>query len=372
MAWPLAGHGSLIPGANDLDLTFARWSLQFPALDMQELNSLPDAGSELAIPPAEPLAIARPTARNSKWPAAIVVSGLLHGAAAAFFLISPSGTFNSRDAVQSEGSDQTGDKVAGSALDKDPAAINVTLEPKPQPTKPEPPRAARPVPPTKPSQPEREAVKQAPNPTQEAAKPLRKPLPEAAEQPAVTPDIVVAATPRPDNQSVAAKAETSAQPTVQAESAQLPVAIPEQPPIPSARPTPTASPATASEAYEDRGTADGNEIKAAIASKGRKQADTGNAAASRYSGEVASKLARANRRVSKSAQTTARNNALVAFVVLANGNIVDLQLAKSSGSPELDQFALELVRKQAPFPPIPPETGLMNWRFKAPIGPFSP
>jgi protein TonB len=30
----MAGHGSLIPEANDLDLTFARWSLQFPARDM--------------------------------------------------------------------------------------------------------------------------------------------------------------------------------------------------------------------------------------------------------------------------------------------------------------------------------------------------
>ncbi|WP_322414559.1 TonB family protein [Mesorhizobium huakuii] len=367
MAWPLAGRGSLTPGANDLDLTFARRPLQFPGRDMQEITPLPDAGSELAIAPADPLAVARPAVR---WPVAIVVSGLLHAAAAAFFLISPAGTFDFRNAEQPEGSDHPGDKVAGSALDKDPAAISVTLEPRPQPTKPEP--AARPVPPAKPAQPEREAVKQAPEPAREAAKPLPKPLPEAVKQPAATPDILVAATPRPDDQSVAARTETAAQPSVQADSAEMPVAVPDQPPIPSARPTPAAAPATASEAYEDRGTADGKEIEAAIASKGRKQGDTGNAAASRYSGEVASKLARANRRVSKSAQTTARNNALVAFVVLANGNIVDLQLAKSSGSPELDQFALDLVRKQAPFPPIPAETKLMSWRFKAPIGPFEP
>lgn len=61
---------------------------------------------------------------------------------------------------------------------------------------------------------------------------------------------------------------------------------------------------------------------------------------------------------------------MVAFVVLANGSITDLQLAKSSGSPELDQFALNLVRQQAPFPPIPPEIGTSSWRFKAPIGPY--
>ncbi|QKD06432.1 TonB family protein [Mesorhizobium loti R88b] len=336
---------------------------------MQEISPLPDAGSELAIAPAERLAPVRPSAGSGKWTAAIVISCVLHATVAAAFLISPAGTSAFQDTMQSEGSDQTGDKVAGSALDKDPAAVNVQLVPNPQPAKPEPAKPPRPVQPTKPSQPPQEAVKQAPEP--EAAKPLPKPLPEAVKQQAVTPDILVAATPRPDDQSVAAKAEP-AQPSAEPETIEMPVAVPEQPPIPSARPTPEAAPATADEAYEDRGTADGKEIKAAIASKGRKQADTGNAAASRYSGEVASKLARANRRVSKSAQTTARNNALVAFVVLANGNIVDLQLAKSSGSPELDQFALELVRKQAPFPPIPPETGLMNWRFKAPIGPFSP
>ncbi|UVK47652.1 TonB family protein [Mesorhizobium sp. AR07] len=326
---------------------------------MQEINPLPNAGAELAITPTEPLAQPRPSVWNRKWTAAIVVSCLLHAAVAAAFLISPSGTFDSQDAMQSEGSDQSGTNVVGSALDRDPAAINVALVPNPQPTKPEPAKAARPTPPTQPSQ-----------PAPEATKPPPKPLPEPVKQPAVTPDILVASAPRSDGQSVAPKAEMPAQPTVQAESAEAPVAVPEQPPIPSVRPTPAAAPATASEAFEKRGTADGHEIKAAIASKGRKQTDAGNAAASRYSGEVASKLARANRRISKTAQTKARNNALVAFEVLANGNIGDLQLARSSGSPELDRFALDLVRQQAPFPPIPPETGLLSWRFKAPVGPF--
>ncbi|WP_342770052.1 TonB family protein [Mesorhizobium loti] len=336
-------------------------SLQVSWRDMHDISPLPNAGAgaELAIKPTEPLALPQPSAWNRKWTAAIVISCLLHAAVAAAFLISPSGTSSFQDAMQSEGSDQSGAKVVGSALDKDPAAINVALVPNPQPAKPQPATPPKPSPPTEPSQ-----------PAKDAAKPPLKPLPEPVKQPAVTPDILVAGAPRPDDQSVAPKTETPAQPTVQAGSAEAPVAVPEQPPIPSARPTPAAAPATASEPYEKRGTADGREIKAAIASKGRKQTGAGNAAASRYSGEVANKLARANRRVSKAAQTTARNNAMVAFVVLANGNISDLQLAKSSGSPELDQFALELVRKQAPFPPIPPETGLLSWRFKAPIGPF--
>lgn len=238
---------------------------------MQEISPLPNAGSELAIAPAEPLAVARPAAR---WPIAIVVSGLLHAAVAAFFLISPAGTFDFRNAEQPEGSDRAGDKVAGSALDKDPAAINVTLESKPQPTKPEP--AVRPVPPAKPSQPEREAVKQTRDPIQEAAKPLPKPLPEAVKQPPVTPDILVAATPRPDDRSLAARTETPAQSSVQAESAEIPVAVPDQPPIPSARPTPAAAPAKAAD--EKRGTADGQDRLAQAASKGKRQNEAGSAA----------------------------------------------------------------------------------------------
>jgi protein TonB len=55
---------------------------------------------------------------------------------------------------------------------------------------------------------------------------------------------------------------------------------------------------------------------------------------------------------------------------MADGSIGDLQLVESSGSAELDQFALKLVRQQAPFPPIPPETGMSSWVFRARIGPF--
>ncbi|WP_352943610.1 TonB family protein [Mesorhizobium sp. M1050] len=354
MAWPLAGFRSLSSGPSDLDLTILLGSLQVSTRDMQDISPLTDASAELAIKPTGPLP--RPSVWNRKWTAAIVVSCLLHAAVAVAFLISPSGISSFQDAIQSEGSDQSGANVVGSAQDKDPPAINVALVPNPQPTKPEP---AKPAPPTEPAQPARQA-----------AKPPLKPLPEPVKQQMITPDILVAGAPRPDDQSVSPKAETPAQPTVQAESIEMPVAVPEQAPIPSARPIPAVVPATASEPYEKRGTADGHEIKAAIASKGKKQTDAGNAATSLYSGEVANKLARANRRVSKAAQSTARNNAMVAFVVLANGNISDLQLAKSSGSPELDQFALELVRKQAPFPPFPPETGKLSWRFKAPIGPF--
>jgi len=105
-------------------------------------------------------------------------------------------------------------------------------------------------------------------------------------------------------------------------------------------------------------------------STGKKQGAAGNAIESRYSGEIQKKLARANRRVSKAVQAKANNNARVVFIVMADGSIGDIQLAESSGSAELDQFALTLVRQQAPFPPIPAETGRSSWVFKARIGPF--
>jgi len=121
----------------------------------------------------------------------------------------------------------------------------------------------------------------------------------------------------------------------------------------------------------DAGATDGEERDAlAAASKGTKQGAAGNSMESGYSVEVQNKLVRANRHVSKKIQEKARNNARVVFVVMADGSIGDLQLAESSGSAELDQFALKLVRQQAPFPPIPPETGMSSWVFRARIGPF--
>jgi len=217
VAWPLAGSHALSSGPSDLDLTILLGSLQVSPRDMPDISPLPEASAELAITPTEALAPPRPSAWNRKWTAAIVVSCLLHAAVAAAFLISPSRTFDTQDAMQSEGSDQSGDKVVGSALDQDPTVMKVMLVPNPQPTKPEPAKAARPTPPTEPSQPPREATKQ----------PVEL-LPEAVKQPAVTPDILVTGAPRSDDQSVAPKTETPAQPTVQAESTEAPAAVPEQ------------------------------------------------------------------------------------------------------------------------------------------------
>ncbi|MER9915702.1 MULTISPECIES: TonB family protein [unclassified Mesorhizobium] len=319
---------------------------------MQDITPLPDAGNEPAITMDE---LAQPAAADRKWTVAIVASCLLHAAAAAAFFIGPAGTFDSSNAIQSEGTDQSGAEVVGSALDSQaPDAVDVTVVTDPQPAKPE---AVRPVPPT-----------EAPQPVKEPAAP--KPAPEAAEQATAAPDTLTAAI--PNDQTVAPSAQTSTPPGVQTQSSEAPPAdepavdLPAaKPPVPSPRPTPPAG------SGDTRGAADGEERDApAVASKGKNQDAAGNAMESRYGGEIQKKLARANRRVSKEIQAKARNNARVYFVVMADGSVSDLQLVESSGSAELDQFALKLVRQQAPFPPIPPEIGLSSWVFRARIGPF--
>lgn len=264
IAWLLARLPATV-----LDLTSPRRSLQFSSRDMQEISPLPDAGSELAITPDEPLAPARPSALSRKWSVAITASCLLHAAVAAAFLIAPAETLNSRDAIQAEGADQSGANVVGSALDgQAPGAMNVTLVPDPQPAKPE---ATKPVPPIPPSQPPSKPTKQVPRPS-----------PEAVQQPAKAPDILVAGAPRPDDQSVAPRTETATStetptsPAVQPESNEAAPAFDGQPPIPSARPSATGL-GGSSQTNDARGAADGEERDAVISSKGKKQAAAGNA-----------------------------------------------------------------------------------------------
>lgn len=281
---------------------------------------------------------------------AIITSFLLHAAVAAAFLITPAGTFDSGEAIQSEGADRSGAKVVGSALDDQAGAVDVVVVPDPRPAKPQ----VKPEPPA-----ERPAAELAAQP------PAR---PQAVERPTPAPDMLTTDT--PDEQSVAPKAETLAQPTTPAESTEAPPADIEQPPIPTARPSTTAGLGGIGKTNDASGAAEGEERDAVTSSTGKKLGATGNAIESRYGGEVQKKLERANRRVSKSVQAKARNNARVAFVVMADGSVSDIQLAESSGSAELDQFALKLVRQQAPFPPIPPETGRSSWTFRARIGPF--
>jgi periplasmic protein TonB len=197
--------------------------------------------------------------------------------------------------------------------------------------------------------------------------------PEPVKQSVVTPDILVAATPRPDHQSVAARnavtnTETPAQPAPRPEAIEMPVAVPDQPPIPQARPAPAAAPVR--DADGRSGTADGQDRLAQAASKGKRQKEAGTSAEDSYRGDVFAKLGSVNRTLPPSLQLAARNNAVVAFVVGRKGNIDELRILESSGSEVFDKAALGIVRKAAPFPPMPPQAARPSLEFEIAIGPF--
>ncbi|MEM6589423.1 MAG: TonB family protein [Pseudomonadota bacterium] len=76
---------------------------------------------------------------------------------------------------------------------------------------------------------------------------------------------------------------------------------------------------------------------------------TGNAAVSNYPGKVMRRLSR----VSKP-RGVGRGTTVVAFRVSSSGGLSGASIARSSGNPNLDQAALNVVRRAAPFPPPPP------------------
>jgi len=94
----------------------------------------------------------------------------------------------------------------------------------------------------------------------------------------------------------------------------------------------------------------------------------GNAAVSNYPGKVAARLRRASRGISGSGRSRAAGDVRVTFTVTASGGLAGVRIASSSGSPDLDKAALAIVRRAAPFPPIPPEAGRQSWAFTLPLG----
>lgn len=77
-------------------------------------------------------------------------------------------------------------------------------------------------------------------------------------------------------------------------------------------------------------------------------AAAGNAAVSNYPGQVMRRITRLRR-----PSTRSRGTATVAFTVAADGGLASARIARSSGAADLDNAALALVRRAAPFPPPP-------------------
>ncbi|KJZ19316.1 energy transducer TonB family protein [Loktanella sp. S4079] len=78
-------------------------------------------------------------------------------------------------------------------------------------------------------------------------------------------------------------------------------------------------------------------------------APASNAAVTNYPGQVMRRLSRARR-----PRTRDQGAALVAFQISANGGLASARIARSSGSSEIDQMAIQLVNRASPFPAPPP------------------
>lgn len=97
------------------------------------------------------------------------------------------------------------------------------------------------------------------------------------------------------------------------------------------------------------GAADGTAARPAPRSTGSAgAAQAGNAAASNYPGEIMRKLQRARR-----PRVGDRGVATVSFRIASNGGLSAVSVARSSGSRDLDNAALQVIRGAAPFPAPP-------------------
>ncbi|WP_137156870.1 TonB family protein [Rhizobium sp. FKL33] len=99
------------------------------------------------------------------------------------------------------------------------------------------------------------------------------------------------------------------------------------------------------------------------ASRGASNREVGNAASSNYKGLVQKKLNRAQKRI----RARGEGSLVLSFTITADGGVSGARISRSSGDPKLDQAALALLDKAAPFPPIPAETGRKSYKMAVPI-----
>jgi len=91
--------------------------------------------------------------------------------------------------------------------------------------------------------------------------------------------------------------------------------------------------------------------------------DQGSAADTRYPGLVLAKLRSALRRPANGGHGEVE----IGFTVLADGRVSGVRVVSSSGSPALDQAALDTIARATPFPPIPAAAQRASWKFVMPL-----
>ncbi|WP_439527401.1 TonB family protein [Pannonibacter sp.] len=93
----------------------------------------------------------------------------------------------------------------------------------------------------------------------------------------------------------------------------------------------------------------------------------GNSDVTNYPGLISRALRRALYYPPSAKRRRLTGETLVSFVVAKGGSASSIRVARSSGVPELDEAALETVRRAAPFPAIPSAARRDSWTFTIPI-----
>jgi protein TonB len=173
--------------------------------------------------------------------------------------------------------------------------------------------------------------------------PVESPPPESLPP---TEDTMEAEPPPPDPASV---------PTPRSKPDRTEVAEAKPEPPKPAEPPPSAASAPAS-AARSGGAGGGGAAQTA-----------GNAAASAYRAEVAARLAQKRFYPNAARRDRLTGRATVSFTLNASGRVTEARVVRSAGSRILDDAALEMVRRAAPYPPIPRGLG-STITIQAPIG----
>lgn len=87
----------------------------------------------------------------------------------------------------------------------------------------------------------------------------------------------------------------------------------------------------------------------------------GEAEVAKYPSQVMNKLRRAIRQIGQSGEPWVR------FTVQSNGQVGGISVIKSSGKPDVDNAAVALVQRAAPFPAIPAAANRTTWTFELPL-----
>lgn len=198
----------------------------------------------------------------------------------------------------------------------------------------------------------------APQVPQSAVAPVQAPQ-------AQRPDLAAQTAAPPDRQEAVAQDSTaSAAPARSARPQARPdaraQAAPQQPPAPRQPQQATPRPAGNAQADARRGSATGQQAGQTTTAGQTQtpQAESGNAAASNYPGEVLRKITRQRR-----APAPRGGTVLVAFSIAGSGGLASASVARSSGSPALDRVALDHIRRSAPFAP-PPRGAQTSFTFE--------